>query len=112
MEKQKKIGVKKIYQTDYLKTLIDIFVNSYASKYHEKKIDDLIKIAGEKNIFWHLHDLFLHFPFSNIFQIYYYQIMKIVINENSPNFLIDSFFLYSYSSGLFLSKILKLSRTR
>ena len=110
MEKQKKIGVKKIYQTEYLKTLIDIFVNSYASKYHEKKIDDLIKIAGEKNIFWHLHDLFLHFPFSNIFQIYYYQIMKIVINENSPNFLIDPFFYESNDNKrnlieLFINKI-------
>ena len=92
MEKQKKIGIKKILQTEYLKTLIDIFVNSYASKYHENKINDLIKIGGEKNIFWSLHDLFLNFPFSNVFQIYYNQIMKIVINENSPNSLIDAFF--------------------
>ena len=92
MEKQKKIGMKKILQTEYLKTFIDILVNSYASKYHENKIEDLVKIAGEKNIFWKIHDLFLNFPFSNIFQIYYYQMMIIIFNENSPNCLIDAFF--------------------
>ena len=91
MEKQKKLGMKNIVQTVYLKTLIDIFVNSYASKYHENKIEQLIKIGTEKNIFWNLHDLFLDYPFSNIFQIYYHQIMKIVANENSPKCLIDAF---------------------
>ena len=91
MEKQKKLGMQNIVQTVYLKALIDIFVNSYASKYHESKIEQLIKIGIEKNIFWNLHDLFLNYPFSNIFQIYYNQIMKIVINENSPKCLIDAF---------------------
>ena len=93
LEKQKKIGLKKILQTEYLKTLVDIFVNSYASKYHENKVEQLIKITTEKNIFWNLHDLFLNFPFSNIFQIYYNQIMKIVLNENSPDCIIDAFFI-------------------
>ena len=91
-EKQKKIGMKKILQTEYLKTFIDIIVNSYASKYHENKIEGLVNVASEKNIFWYIHDLFLKFPFSNIFQIYYNQIMNIVLNENSPNCLINAFF--------------------
>ena len=93
LEKQKKIGLKKILQTEYLKTLLDIFVNSYASKYHEDKVEQLIKIINEKNIFWNLHDLFLNFPFSNIFQIYYNQTTKIVLNENSPDCIIDAFFI-------------------
>ena len=93
IEKQKKIGLKNILQTQCLKTLIDIFVNSYASKYHENKIEQLIKIGTQHKIFWNLHDLFLDFPFSNIFQIYYDQIMKIVLNENSPNCIIDAFFI-------------------
>ena len=92
LENQKKIGLKNILQTIYLKTLIDIFVNSYASKYHENKIEQLIKIGTQQNIFWNIHDLFLEFPFSNIFQIYYNQIMKIVFNENSPDCIIDAFF--------------------
>ena len=91
-EKQKKMGMKKLLQTEYLKTLVDIFVNAYASKYHEKKIEQLMKIASKKNIFWNLHDLFLNFPFSNIFQIHYNQIMKIVLNENSPDCVIEAFF--------------------
>ena len=93
LEKQKKIGMKNILQTEYLKTIIDIFVNAYASKYHENKIEQLIKITSKQNIFWNLHDLFINFPFSNIFQNYYNQIMKIVLNENSPDCIIEAFFI-------------------
>ena len=71
MEKQKKIGMKKIVQIEYIFTIIDIFINSYASKYHENKIEKLINIANEKNIFFNLHNLFFLFPFSNIYQIFY-----------------------------------------
>ncbi len=92
MEKQKKIGIKKIIQVEYLKTIIDIFVNSYASKHHENKIEHLINLAKEKNIFWNINILFILFPFSNIYHIYYYRIMEIVLNEHTPNCLIDAFF--------------------
>ena len=93
MENQKKIGMKKIIQTEYILSIVDIFINSYASKYHEDKIESLIKMANEKNIFFNLHDLFFLFPFSNIYQIYYKKIMDLVINENSPNCLTDGFFI-------------------
>ena len=41
MEKQKKIGLLKIKQTEYISTLIDIFVNSNGAKYYEDKLDKL-----------------------------------------------------------------------
>ena len=99
MEKQKKLGMKNILKTEYLKTLIDIFVNSYASKYHGKKIEQLIKVCSGKKIFWNLHDLFLDYPFNNIFQIYYFEIMKIIVNENSPKCLIDAFLIEINNDG-------------
>ena len=99
MEKQKKLGMKNILKTEYLKTLIDIFVNSYASKYHGKKIEQLIEICSRKKIFWNLHDLFLDYPFNNIFQIYYFEIMKIIVNENSPKSLIDAFLIEINNDG-------------
>ena len=92
LENQEKIGIKKITQTEYLKTFVDIIVNSNGSKYHEEKIEQLVKLANEQKIFWNLHDLFFRFPFSNIFQIYYSQIVNIILNENSPNYLVDAFF--------------------
>jgi hypothetical protein len=46
----------------------------------------------EQNIFFDLHKVFFLFPFSNIYQIYYSQIVAIVVNINSPNCLIDYFF--------------------
>ena len=91
MEKQKKIGLKKIMQTAYLQTLLEIIVNSYASKYYENKIEKLMDIAKDMNLFWNLHTIFFLFPFSNIYQIYYNKIIEIVLNEHSPNCLIDAF---------------------
>ena len=90
LETQKKIGIKKIVQVEYIRTLFDIFVNSYFAGFHKGKIEKLINIANNQNIFWNLHNLFFSFPFSNIYQIYYNQIIEIILNQNSPNCLIDS----------------------
>ena len=90
MEKQKKIGVKKILQIEYIKTLIDILVNSNAAKYHQNKLEVIVNAANEQNIFWNCHELFFDFPFSNIYQIYYSQIMNIICNENSPKCLVEA----------------------
>ena len=92
MEKQKKIGMKKITEVEYIRTLLDIFINSCYSEYFSDKVENLIKIIEEQNIFFDLHKVFFLFPFSNIYQIYYSQIVAIVVNINSPNCLIDYFF--------------------
>ena len=90
LEKQKKIGEKKILQTEYIKTIVDILVNSNAAKYHENKLEAIVNAANEQKIFWNCHELFFDFPFSNIYQIYYSQIMNIICNENSPKCLIEA----------------------
>ena len=90
LEKQKKIGEKKILQIEYIKTVLDILVNSNAAKYHENKIEAIVSEANEKKIFWNSHELFFNFPFSNIYQIYYSQIMNIICNENSPKCLVEA----------------------
>ena len=95
MGKQKKLGMTKITQIEYLLSLIEIFINSYASKYHENKIETLINLANEKNLFFNIHDIFLMFPFSNIYQILYKKLMEFVLNENSPSCLVNTFFIES-----------------
>ena len=92
MERQKKIGMKKITQTEYIRTILDIFINACYSEYYSDKVEKLIKLIEDQNIFWSLHKIFFSFPFSNIYQIYYAQIIDIVININSPKCLIDYFF--------------------
>ena len=98
-QKQRKIGMKKIAQIEFLRSLLDIFVNSLYSHFHEKEIEELIQIIKKKNIFYDCHKLFFDFPFSNIYQTYYNQIVEIVLNPNSPNYLIECFFKYSDEKG-------------
>ena len=93
LESQKKIGVKKIAQAEYILSILDILVNCYAVGDHHEKIEQLITLANNQNIFWNLHNLLFLFPHSNIYQIYYKQIMEIILNENSPNCLIEFCFI-------------------
>ena len=110
LESQKKIGIKKIIQTEYILSILDIFVNSYATAYHQDIIEKLINIANNQNIFWNLHNLFFLFPFSNIYQIYYNQIMDIILNENSPNCLIENAFIEKIENknlvNIYIDKVL------
>ena len=92
MEKEKKIGIKKVTEVEYIRTILDIFINSCYSEYYSDKVEKLIILLNEKNIFWNLHNLFFLFPNSNIYQTIYSQIIDIVINVNSPKCLIDNFF--------------------
>ena len=98
-QKQKKIGMKKLAQIEFLRTILDIFVNSYYNKFHETEIEELIKIIKDKNIFYNCHKLFFDFPFSNIYQTYYNQIIEIVMNQNAPECLVEYFFKYSDEKG-------------
>ena len=98
-KKQRKIGMKKLAQIEFLRTILDIFVNSCNSQIHETEIEELIKILKNKNIFYYCHKLFFDFPFSNIYQTYYNQIIDIVVNQSSPESLIKYFFKYSDEKG-------------
>ena len=98
-QNQKKIGMKKLSQIEFLRTILDIFVNSYNSQFHEKEIEELILILKNKNVFSNCHKLFFDFPFSNIYQSFYSEIVDIVINQSSPKCLIDYFFKYSDEKG-------------
>ena len=99
LQKQKKIGMKKLAQIEFLRTILDIFVNSYNSQFHEKEIEELILMLKNKNVFSNCHKLFFDFPFSNIYQSFYSEIVDIVINKSSPEFLIEYFFKYSDEKG-------------
>jgi hypothetical protein len=89
---QKKLGLKKLAQIEFFRSIIDICVNSYAKKYFTENVEEIIKIANEKNIFWILNEIFLNFEFNNIFQTYYQQLFTIILNQESPEILINSVF--------------------
>ena len=98
-QKQKKLGMKKLAQIEFLRTILDIFVNSINSQFHEKLIEELVTILKDINIFYYCHKLFFDFPFSNIYQTFYIQIIDIVMNNSSPKYLIEYFFNYLDGKG-------------
>ena len=89
LKKQRKIGMKKLSQTELFRTLLDILVNANSFNNNEEQIKKIVECMNEKKLFWKLHKLFFDFPFSNIYQTLYSQILDIVFNESSPDNLID-----------------------
>ena len=92
---QKKIGMKKLAQIEFLRTILDIFVNAYNAGINQDDIIELIELMKNKNIFYNCHKLFFDFPHSNIYQIFYNQIVEIVLNAASPDNLVEYFFKYT-----------------
>ena len=92
---QKKIGMKKLAQIEFLRTILDIFVNAYNAGINQNEITELIDMMKNKNIFYNCHKLFFDFPHSNIYQIFYNQIVEIVLNGASPENLVDNFCKYT-----------------
>ena len=93
---QKKLGMKKLLQIEFFRSILDTLVNAYA-KYDIDEIRDsiinIINIAQEKKLFWKMHKLFFDFPFCNLYQSFYIQIIDIILNEQSPKELINYTFV-------------------
>ena len=116
LKEQKKLGMKKLAQIEFFRTILDLVVNVY-SKYEDKEIKDLIldiiKIAQEKKLFWKIHQIFFDFPFCNIYQTYYSQIMDIILNENAPEEIIKNVLIEKGEKeeknlvSIFMDKMLK-----
>ena len=89
---QKKLGLKKLCQVEYFRTIIDILINANSKDLFKNDIEEIIKLANEKKVFWTLNDIFFNYEFNNIYQIYYFQIITSILNKFSPESLINYFF--------------------
>ena len=83
--------MKKLSQIELFRSILDILVNAYA-KYNIEESLKIINFIKEKNIFIKITKLFLDFPFCNLYQVYFRQIIDIVLNEFSPELLIKIVF--------------------
>jgi hypothetical protein len=90
---QKKLGIKKLILVEYLRSVIDIIVNTNAKQILSKEIDDIINIINNNDIFHTLNYILFNYEFNNIFQTLYLQLMTIILNENSPENLINGIFI-------------------
>ena len=89
---QKKLGMKKLTQVEFFRTIIDVLINTYAKfdvDQIRNSVINIFNIAQEKKIFWKLHNMFFDFPFCNLYQSLYLQIIHIILNDNSPKELIE-----------------------
>lgn len=89
---QKKLGIARLTQVEYFRSILDILVNANAIGVLQTEINNIINLANSKNIFWTLIDIFYAYEFNNMYQTIFRQIMTIILNENSPELLVKSIF--------------------
>ena len=89
---QKKIGMKKLSQIELFRTILDILVNAHAKCNLEEQSEKIIGVIKELKIFDKINKIFFDFPFCNLYQAIYIQILDIVLNESSPKLLIETVF--------------------
>ena len=81
LRNQKKIGIKKLVQIEFLRTILDIFVNVFNVNANRREIIELIDMMKNKNIFYNCHKLFFNFPTSNLYQtLYNYYLILLLIS--------------------------------
>lgn len=90
---QKKLGLKKLILVEFFRSLIDILVNTNSKKILLNEINDIINLINKNKIFSLLNDLFFEYDFNNIYQSFYLQIFAIILNENSPENLVNGILL-------------------
>ena len=89
---QKKLGMKKLTQIELFRTILDIIVNAFAKCSLENESNKVIDIIKEKKIFSKINKLFFEFPFCNLYQAIYIQIIDIITNEWTPESLVKAVF--------------------
>ena len=115
-KKQKRLGMKKLSQIEFFRTILDILVNAYA-KYKAQPIGEsiinIINKAQKKKLFWKMHKLFFDFPFCNLYQSLYFQIFDIILNDHCPEELVKSVFIEKEGDNkkniieIFIDKVIK-----
>lgn len=93
---QKRLGLTKLTQVEYFRTILDILVNASVRENLKEETDELITILHQKNFFWTLIDMFFTFEFNNMYQTFFNQIIAIVVSSSSPKHLINCFFFEEF----------------
>ena len=69
-KEQERLGIKKLTQVEYFRTIIDIFVNAYAKGICNKEIEELILLAKNKKLgsikYSHNFIIYLHIAQLNL----------------------------------------------
>jgi hypothetical protein len=84
--------MKKLAQIELFRTILDIIVNGYGKCNMEEQTLKLLGFIKEKKLFGKINKLFFEFPFCNLYQAYYSQLIEIALNELSPKILIETVF--------------------
>ena len=90
---QKKLGLKKLILVEYLRSIIDILVNTNSKNLLSNEINDIINLINQNKIFSLLNDFFFRYEFNNIYQSFYLQIFAIILNKHSPENLVNGILL-------------------
>jgi len=92
-QKKRILGAKKLAEFEYLKTIIDILINGYASNLFIDKLNESVEKIIKTDLFKVAIENFIEFEFNNVYQKYFEQLMILTVNKYTPEELIKHVFV-------------------
>lgn len=100
--KQEVLGINRLIQLWYFRSLIDLIINSYANNFFIRELNGIILYICNKSILINSIDYFFRFQLNSLYQNLFIQIVSIICNYHSPQNLIEHFFI----QGDFFNRII------
>ena len=88
-----RLGMKALIEWEYVRTVLDIIVNSVAKEKSEDVIKDIIRVVANQDLSRKLLETYTTYTTNNMFQNLFNQIINVIICENTPNELVTSFLI-------------------
>lgn len=88
-----RLGMKALIEWEYVRTVLDIIVNSVAKQKNEDVIKEIITVVANQDLSRKLLDTYTTYTTNNMFQNLFNQIINVIICENTPNELVTSFLI-------------------
>ena len=88
-----RLGMKALIEWEYVRTVLDIIVNSVAKQKNEDVIKEIITVVANQDLSRKLLETYTTYTTNNMFQNLFNQIINVIICENTPNELVTSFLI-------------------
>jgi hypothetical protein len=91
-QKHKLLGLKKIFELDYIKDILEIVINAESINYSNPKLNEIIEKAIVSNVFKKMIEYFYEHQWNNMYQKSFDNVVSILLNKYTNKKLAKNFF--------------------
>jgi len=101
------LGYKKIIEMEYLKDVLEIIINAESINFQVEKLNDIIEITIENNVFKKMMEYLTTYQWNNMYQKSFENIANLLLNKYTNKKLINYFYIESDFLNTVVNKVLE-----